>query len=159
MPFFFFGGSGRRAVAHTRPVFPKNAYGSVGIPLIRGASGAGRLTQPPWREWKPGWKAPWGRRKSPGTETHSARSAPRQHGRPKCYPAPGEVQPEISLSPEWFELGPYTTGVFGGICWPPHLTGNCGTRPFLWWFRAQGRSPHAPGISQKCLRPRRHSSY
>ena len=37
----FFGGSERRAVAHTRPAFPKNAYGPVGIPLIRGALGAG----------------------------------------------------------------------------------------------------------------------
>ena len=46
----FFGGSGRRAVAHTHPAFPKNAYGPVGIPLIRGASGPGRLTQPPRRE-------------------------------------------------------------------------------------------------------------
>ena len=27
------------------------------------------------------------------------------------------------------------------------------------WVRAQGRSPHAPGISQKCLRPCRHSPY
>ena len=43
----FFGGSGRRAVAHTRPAFPKNAYGPVGNPLIRGASGAVRSTQPP----------------------------------------------------------------------------------------------------------------
>ena len=42
----FYGGSGRRAVAHTRPAFAKNAYGPVGIPLIRGVSGAGRLTQP-----------------------------------------------------------------------------------------------------------------
>ena len=42
----FFGGSGRRAVAHTRPAFPKNASGPVGIPLIRGASGAGWSTQP-----------------------------------------------------------------------------------------------------------------
>ena len=39
-----FGGSGRWAVAHTRPAFPKNAYGPVGIPLIRGASDAGRST-------------------------------------------------------------------------------------------------------------------
>ena len=46
----FFGGSGRRAVAHTRPAFPKNAYGPVSIPLIRGASGAGQWTQPPQRE-------------------------------------------------------------------------------------------------------------
>ena len=46
----FFGGSERRAVAHTRPAFPQNAYGPVGIPLIKGASGAGRLTQPSRRE-------------------------------------------------------------------------------------------------------------
>ena len=46
------------AVAHTRPAFPKNAYGLVGIPLIRGASGAGRLTQPPLRERKPGGRPP-----------------------------------------------------------------------------------------------------
>ncbi len=38
----FYGGSGRRAVAHTRPAVSKNALGPVGIPLIRGASGAGR---------------------------------------------------------------------------------------------------------------------
>ena len=43
----FLGGSGRRAVAHTCPAFPKNTYGPVGIPLIRGASGAGRSTQTP----------------------------------------------------------------------------------------------------------------
>ena len=47
----FFGGSGRRAVAHTRPAFPKNAYSPVGIPLIRGASGAGRLIQPKPLHW------------------------------------------------------------------------------------------------------------
>ena len=35
-----------------------------------------------------------------------------------------------------------------GIWWPSHLTGMCGTSPFLWWVRAQGRSPHAPGISK-----------
>ena len=40
----FYGGSKRRAVAHTPPAFAKNAWGPVGIPLIRGASGAGRLT-------------------------------------------------------------------------------------------------------------------
>ena len=46
----FFGGFGRRAEAHTRPTIPKNAYGPVGIPLFRGASGAGRWNQPPRRE-------------------------------------------------------------------------------------------------------------
>ena len=34
------------------------------------------------------------------------------------------------------------------ICCSPHLTGNCGTRPFFKWVRAQDRSPHAPGISK-----------
>ena len=59
----FFGGSGRRVGAHTRPAFPKNAYGLVGIPLIRGASCAGRST--PSRKGVKAWgKAPpWGRRK------------------------------------------------------------------------------------------------
>ena len=37
----FFGGSEGRAVAHTRPAFQKNAYGPIGIPLIRGVSGTG----------------------------------------------------------------------------------------------------------------------
>ena len=105
----FYGGSGRRAVAHTRPAFPKNAYGPLGIPLIRGA---GQWTQTLLREWKPEGKAPWGFRKSPGTETHSARSAPRQHGQPNCNPAPGEVQSEINLSPEWCEPGLDSSGVF-----------------------------------------------
>ena len=49
-PKAFFGGSGHWAIAHMRQAFAKNAYGPVGIPLIRGASGAGRLTQPPQRE-------------------------------------------------------------------------------------------------------------
>ena len=44
-----------------------------------------------------------------------------------------------------------------GIWCTPHLTGMYGTRPFFGWDRAQGRSPHAPGVCQKCLRPRRHS--
>ena len=68
---FFLGRTGRRAVAHTRPEFPRNAYGPVGIPLIRGASGAGRWTQPPRREWKPGGKAPWGRRKIFHSPSHT----------------------------------------------------------------------------------------
>ena len=67
----FFGGSGRRAVAHTRPAFPKNAYGPVGISLIRSA----RRSTPP--KGVIAWgKAPWGRRKNPAIETHPARSAP-----------------------------------------------------------------------------------
>ena len=40
-----------------------------------------------------------------------------------------------------------------GICPPSHLTDEYGTRPFLKWDRAQGRSPHAPGISKNASDP------
>ena len=40
-----------------------------------------------------------------------------------------------------------------GICWPPHLTGKYGTRPFFRWDRAQGRSPHAPGVPKNAYGP------
>ena len=39
-----------------------------------------------------------------------------------------------------------------GIWWPPHPTGMCGTRPFLWAW-AKGRSPHAPSISKNAYGP------
>ena len=39
---------------------------------------------------------------------------------------------------------------------PPY--GQLWHKAFFRWVRAQNRSPHAPGISKKCLRPRRHSS-
>ena len=63
----FYGGSGCRAGAHTRPAFPK-------MPT---APSALRAMNPiPQREQKPGGKAPWSQRKSPRTETPSARSVP-----------------------------------------------------------------------------------
>ena len=40
-----------------------------------------------------------------------------------------------------------------GICPPSHQSDECGTRPFLRWVRAQGRSPHAPGISKNASDP------
>ena len=41
----------------------------------------------------------------------------------------------------------------GGICYSPHLTSKCGTRPFFRWDRAQGRSPHAPGVPKNAYGP------
>ena len=70
----FLGGSGRRAVAHTRPAFPKNAYGPVGIPLIRGASGAGRSNPPPEGGNSLGGRPPEADGNYPAAETHPARS-------------------------------------------------------------------------------------
>ena len=94
----FYGGSGRWAVAHTRPAFAKNAYGPVGIPLNRGASCTGQWTQLPSK----GGKSLGGR--PPEAEGNlqvprHTRPDPcrRQHGRPKRYPTPGEVQIEIDL--------------------------------------------------------------
>ena len=62
----FLGGTGRRAVAHTRPEFVKNTLGPVGIALVRGASGAGQWTQPPSKGGKSlvsdrDWSAFWQR--------------------------------------------------------------------------------------------------
>ena len=84
----FFGGSRRRAVDHTRPGFPKNAYGPVGIPLIRGASGAGRLTQPSSKGGKSLGKGPLRPKENFQSPSHT-RPDPcrRQHGRSKCDPA------------------------------------------------------------------------
>ena len=73
---FFYGGSGRRAVAHTRPAFPKNAYGPVGIPLIRGASVPGNEPNPPKEGKSLGGRPPEAERNYPAAETHPARSAP-----------------------------------------------------------------------------------
>ena len=84
----FFGGSGRKAVAHTRPAFPKNTYGPVGIPLIRDVSGAGRSTQPPSKGGKSLGEGPL-RPKEIIQPPSYTRPDPcrRPHGRPKCYPA------------------------------------------------------------------------
>ena len=120
------------------PGIPKNAYGPVGIPLIRGASGTGRLTQPP-----NGGKSLRPKEISRYRDTlGQIRAADNTAGRSATR-----------------QLERFRPILICGICWPPHPTGKCGTRPFLWWVRAQGRSPHAPGIWQKCIRPRRHSPY
>ena len=83
----FFGGSGRRAETHTRPAFPKNAYGLVGIPLIMGASGAGRSNPTSEGSKSLGGRPPEAEENYPAAETHPARSAPQ--------PArPAEVRPD-----------------------------------------------------------------
>ena len=52
-----------------------------------------------------------------------------------------------------------TSAKYCGICYSPDLTSKCGTRPF---FGGTGRKAVAhtrPGVSQKSLRPHRHSPY
>ena len=95
----FFGGSGRRAVAHTCPAFPKNTYGPVRILLIRGGSGAERLTQPPRTEYKPGRKALLRPKEFP---RHRDTLGQIRASTTRPAKAPGEVQSKINLSPKWF---------------------------------------------------------
>ena len=112
-----FCGSGRMAVAHTRPAFPKNAYGLFGITLIRGASGAGRLTQPHSKGGKSLGKASWSRRK-----IFSYRATPSQiraAASTACRSATRQLNQKAA---------PIRSC---GICYSPHLTSKCGTRPFL----------------------------
>ena len=110
----FYGGSRRRAVAHTRPAFPKNALGPIGIPLVRGASGAGHLTQPPSK----GGKSLGGR-------------PPEAEGKYSNHQGtPGQIRAPIARPTEmmgWWLV----SRVYRGICWPPHLTGKYGTKPFF----------------------------
>ena len=42
---------------------------------------------------------------------------------------------------------------FDGICPPSHQPDEYGKRLFLGWGQAQGRSPHAPGISKNASDP------
>ena len=81
----FFGGSGSRAVAHTRLAFPKNAYGPVGIPLIRGASGAGWST--PHEGGNSLGGGPMRPKEIIQLPRHTRPDLPcSQHGRPDCDP-------------------------------------------------------------------------
>ena len=96
----FFGGSGRRAIAHTRPAFPKNAYGPVGIPLLGAPQAPGEEPNLPEGSKSLGGRPPEAEGTPPQAPRYSARSAPRRYGWPKCYPAPGEVQTESNLSPD-----------------------------------------------------------
>ena len=45
-----------------------------------------------------------------------------------------------------------------GIFRTPHQTGECGTRPFLRWVQAKGRSPDTQTHPEKYIRPHRHSA-
>ena len=68
--------------------------------------------------------------------THSTRSVPLDTTASEVYPINWIQRIEIS-----------------GVCPPSHQQDECGTRPFLRWVRAQGRSPEAPGIPKNASGP------
>ena len=132
----FYGGSERRAVAHTRPAFLKmpTAFSLIGAPLAPGDNPTSKRVKV-WGESPLRPKEISSYRDTLGqiraADNTAGRSATRQ-------------------------LERFRPRLICGICCSPYPTGKCGTRPFLWWVRALGHSPHALGICQKCLRPRRH---
>ena len=111
--------------SHTRRSSQKMPTAPSAFPLLGAPQAPGDKPNLPEGSKSLGGRPPWGRRKySPGTETHSARSVPRQHGRPKCYPAPGEVQTKSNLSPDWSQSdwsGIRDTAIYGrcpsSLCW------------------------------------------
>ena len=102
----FFGGSGCRAVAHTRPAFPKNAYGPVGIPLIKGRLRHRTINPTSPKGVKALGEGPLGLKEIPRHRDTLGQIRALTTRPAKCYPAPGEVQSEINLSPKWFGPGP-----------------------------------------------------
>ena len=77
-------------------------------------------------------KSPWCRRKSPGTETRSARSVPQI-----------TRQTEV-LTGNWRGADRYLSAVFNDR--PAQRA--CVAQGLFWWVLALGRSPHAPSISK-----------
>ena len=132
----FFGGSGRRVGAHTCPAFPKMPTTPSAFP-----SGGGRWTQPPEGGKILGEDPLRPKEISRYRDTLSQiRAADNTAGR-RATRQLERCQTEIDL--RYLLLA------------PPN--GQVWHKAFLWWVRAQDRSPNAPGISQKCPQPRRHS--
>ena len=118
------------------PGIPKNAYGPVNIPLIRGATVARR-----WAPPSEGGKS-LGERPPRLKEISRYRVTLRQI-------RDADNTASWSATRQLERFGPI---LICGILWPPHLTGMCSTRPFL-WVRVQGCSPHEPGISKNAYGP------
>ena len=57
----------------------------------------------------------------------------------------------------WFNVYEDRQGVYCSCCCgirgSSHRTCKCGTKPFFWWVRAQGRSTHEPGMAKNTSGP------
>ena len=133
----FWGGSGRRAEAHTRPALPKIPLALPEFPLL----GAHQVlcNNPPCKGVKAWGTAPWGWRKFPVLRQHATEPRWPKHDRPKC------------ASNNW--RGGPNTGFWPVIYHALHRTNKFGTKPFLRWVRLQGRSPHASGTAKNTFGP------
>ena len=118
----YFGGSGRKAGAHTRPAWPKIPTAPSAFPVLAALLAPGN--KPNSSE---GGKSLWGHSSVAGGNLKlpkHIRPDPcrSKHGRPKRDPTTGEAQCYYSC---------------GGICSTPYRMGKCGTRPFFRWVRAR----------------------
>ena len=132
----FLGGSGQRAGAHTRPAFPKMPTAPSAFPLFRAPQTPG--DEPPTK----GVKA-WGKGPLRPKEIFRYRDTLGQIRAADNTAGRSATQ----------YLERCRTRLICGIWWPPHPTGMWHKDFFLWWVRAQGRSPHAPGISKNAYGP------
>ena len=125
----FFRWVRHRAGAHTRSAWPKIPSTPSAFPLL----GAPQTPQSP-KGCKSLGDGPWGRRKSPAAETHSARSV--------LQPAqPAKVRPKNWRSAVLLQL-------LFGICPPSHQPDEFDTKPFFRWVRGQGWSLHAQVLGE-----------
>ena len=124
----------------------KNAYGPVGIPLIRGAQAPGNK---PLEGSKSLGEGPLG---------------PKEISR--CRDTLGQIRAAVKTAGQSAtrQLKRCTIGIlrylmtapvlgYCGIYCTPHLTGKCGTRHFFRFVRAQGRCPHALDIPKNTYGP------
>ena len=72
----FYGGSGRRAVAHTRPAFPKMPTAPSAFPLLGAPQAPGDEPNPPEGGKSLGERPPETEGNYPAAKTHSARFVP-----------------------------------------------------------------------------------
>ena len=140
----FLGGTGRGSVAHTRPEFPKMPTAPSAFPLLGAPQAPGDKPNLPEGSKSLGGRPP---------EAVGNPQAPR-HTLPEPRPDNSAGQSATQhLERSSLKSICHQNDRDWNICWPPHLTGKYGTRPFFRWDRAQGRSPHAPGVPKNAYGP------
>ena len=118
----FLGGTGRRAVAHTRPEFPKMPTAPSAFPLLGAPQAPGDKPNLPEGSKSLGGRPP---------EAVGNPQAPR-HTPPELRPDNTAGQSTTQhLERSSLKSICHQNDRDRDICWPPHLTGKYGSRPFF----------------------------
>ena len=137
----FWVGTGRRAVAHTARSLPKMPTAPSAFPLLGAPQAPGNEPNPP----RKGIKA-WGEGPLRPKEISRYRDTLGQI-RAADNTAGRSATRHLEMCQTDSDLRYLMHAPTYGHVWH---------KAFFGWDRAQGRSPHAPGVCQKCPRPRRH---